>query len=75
MICNGLASRWHKLLNSSKRGTNLRRIRNAGVVGSNPIGGTTTFSSKFERFLAKVRKTKGPPTYYFVRDSEPTDRR
>ena len=51
------------------------RIRNAGVVGSNPIGGTTTFSSKFERFLAKVRKTKGPPTYYFVRDSEPTDRR
>ncbi len=32
------------------------RIRNAGVVGSNPIGGTTTSSSKFECFLAKGRK-------------------
>ena len=50
------------------------RIRNAGVVGSNPIGGTTTSSSKYERFLVKVRRTQCPPTSYFVCDAEPTGR-
>ena len=39
------------------------RIRNAGVVGSNPIGGTTTSSSKFQRFLAKGHKTQCPTTF------------
>ena len=37
-------------------------LRNAGVVGSNPIGGTITSSDKFERFLLDVgysrRKTR-----------------
>jgi hypothetical protein len=47
------------------------RIRNAGVVGSNPIGGTITFSRKFWFPLAKGRKTKCSPTYYFVSVQQP----
>ena len=54
MICNGLASLWRKLLNSSNRGTSLRRIRNAGVVGSNPIVGTITFDDLQYKFGSGV---------------------
>ena len=48
------------------------RIRNAGVVGSNPIGGTIPSSRNYERFLAKVHKCQGLPISYFMHDSEPT---
>ena len=48
-------------------------MRNAGIVGSNPIGGTITFSSKFERFFVKGRKTQCYPGFLFcVCDLEPT---